>query len=69
MRSKQNRKNQAFILGHFLKMARNYYSKLEKSIRNKENEYKLPIWKQFLESVSFKNLEHFLLKEQIIVKF
>ena len=29
----------------------------------------MPIWKQFLESVSFKNLEHFLLKEQIIVKF
>lgn len=52
-----------------LKFARMYYQKLEKSIRNKENEYKLPIWKQFLESVSFKNLEHFLLKEQIIVKF
>lgn len=35
----------------------------------KENEYKLPIWKQFLESVSYKNLEHFLLKEEVIVKF
>lgn len=69
LRSKQNRKNQAFIIGLLLRFARMYYQKLEKSIRNKENEYKLPIWKQFLESVSFKNLEHFLLKEQIIVKF
>lgn len=69
LRSKQNRKNQAFIIGLLLRLARVYYQKLEKSIRSKDNEYKLPIWKQFLESVSFKNLEHFLLKEQIIVKF
>jgi len=41
---------------------------LEKSIRLKENVYKLPYWKPFIESVSFKNLEHFLVKEEIIVK-
>lgn len=37
LRSKQNRKNQAFIIGLLLKLARMYYQKLEKSIRNKEN--------------------------------
>jgi hypothetical protein len=69
LRSKQNRKNQGFILGQILKLARGYYSRLERSIRQKDNEYKLPYWKPFVESVSFKNLEHFLLKEDVIVKY
>lgn len=63
LRARPNRKNVPPILALLLKSARTYYSKLERSIRLKENEYKLPIWKQFLESVSYKNLEHFLLKE------
>ena len=50
-------------------MARGYYQKLEKTIRQKENEYKLTCWKPFCESIAFKNVEHFLLKEQIIVKY
>jgi hypothetical protein len=37
LRSKQNRKNVPPILSLMLKSARNYYSKLEKSIRLKEN--------------------------------
>jgi hypothetical protein len=69
LRSKQNRKNQGFILGQILKLARGYYSRLERSIRQKDNEYKLQYWKPFVESISFKNLEHFLLKEDIIVKY
>jgi hypothetical protein len=39
-----------------LKLARTYYQRLEKTIRTKENEYKLPVWKYFIESVAFKNL-------------
>lgn len=68
LRNKQTRKNQNFILYHILKMSRAYYEKLEKSIRLKENVYKLPYWKPFIESLAFKNLEHFLLKEEVIVK-
>ena len=37
LRSKQNRKNQPQILAHLVKLAKNYYSKLEKTIREKEN--------------------------------
>lgn len=48
LRSKPNRKNVPPILALLLKSARTYYARLEKSIRLKENEYKLPIWKQFL---------------------
>ncbi len=37
LRAKTNRKNQPFILGQMLKLARNYYQRLEKTIRTKEN--------------------------------
>lgn len=57
------------LLGQLVRLARNYYQKLERSIRLKENDYKLPLWKQFVESVAFKSLEHFLLKEEVIVRF
>jgi hypothetical protein len=56
LRSKTNRKNQPFILGQMLKLARTYYQRLEKTIQTKENEYKLPVWKYFIESVAFKSL-------------
>lgn len=35
LRAKTNRKNQPFILGQMLKLARNYYQRLEKTIRTK----------------------------------
>lgn len=68
-RARKDRKGQTQVTGKVLGQARKYYQKLENTIRNRENEYELPCWKTFTESVAFKNLEHFLLKEHVIVKF
>lgn len=69
LRNKQNRKLAGVLLGKLLELSRGYYSKLEATIRDKTNSYGLKEWKPFVESTSFRNLEHFLLKEEVIVKF
>lgn len=62
LRSKKDRKFQKEILGSMVKLVENYYKKLSRSIREKENSYSLKYWQQFINSQSYKSLAHFLLK-------
>jgi|JI61114BRNA_FD_contig_31_4232680_length_614_multi_1_in_0_out_0_2 hypothetical protein len=52
-----------------VKLVENYYKKLSKSIRDKENSYNLKYWQQFTNSQSYKSLAHFLLKEEVVVTY
>jgi hypothetical protein len=69
LRSKKDRKFQKEILGTLVKLVETYYKKLSKSIREQENSYGLPYWNAFVASASFKNLAHFLLKEEVVVTY
>ena len=46
-RSRKDKKGQAQVISKILLLARKYYTKLESTIRNRENEYNLGSWKSF----------------------
>lgn len=56
------------MIGKIADATKKYYEKLSKVIQERENSYKLNYWEDFVYSPSFKNVEHFLMKEETIVK-
>ena len=66
---KKQRKLQGEIVGHLSKIVRKKFEQLIEAIKDKQNVYKLKYWGEFTQSSAYKNLEHFLNKEEVIVKY
>ena len=61
-------KGQEELIGKIADVTKKYYEKLSRVIQQRENSYDLKYWEDFVYSPSFKNVEHFLTKEETIVK-
>lgn len=68
LRSRKSIKSQDELLGTIATATKRYYEKLSKVVRERQNSYELKYWEDFIRSPSFKNVEHFLIKEETIVR-
>lgn len=68
LRSRKSIKSQDELLGTIATTTKRYYDKLSKVVRERQNSYELKYWEDFIRSPSFKNVEHFLIKEETIVR-
>lgn len=68
LRARKERKAQGQILMHLLKLTKQNYLKLSQCITERKNTFSLRSWEHFVNSPSFANLQHFLVKEETIVR-
>lgn len=68
LKAKKAVKGQDELLGKIADITKQFYDKLCKVIQERDNKYQLKYWEDFVYSPSFKNVEHFLIKEETIVR-